>query len=105
MIQRLLATNNGYGMLWVRLPLGISMVMHGWGKVTAVPGFLQYCDNLGIPPWLAYCAMAGEFLGGLGVLFGCLSRMAAFGVGTVMAVATMPVNCTKRSLSKRRPSM
>jgi putative oxidoreductase len=89
MLMKLLSTNRGLGMFWVRLPLGLSMVIHGWGKVSNVPGFLQYCDNLGIPPALAYCAMAGEFFGGLGVIFGCLSRIAAFGTASVMIVAAV----------------
>ena len=76
-------------MLWVRLPLGIAMVVHGWGKVTNVPGFVQYCDNLGIPPVLAYLAIAAEFFGGLGVILGCLSRIAAFGTGFTMLVAAL----------------
>jgi putative oxidoreductase len=34
-------------------------------------------------------AVAGEFLGGIGVLLGCLSRIAAFGTGCTMAVAAI----------------
>ena len=87
MLQKLLTTNDRYGMLWVRLPLAYSMILHGYGKVANIEGFIRYCDNLGIPPLFAYLGAAGEFLGGLGVLFGCLSRVAAFGVACTMAVA------------------
>lgn len=87
MLRKLLATDAGFGMLWVRLPLAASMILHGWGKVTNLEGFIRYCDNLGIPPAFAFLGACGEFLGGLGVLFGCLSRIAAFGVGCTMLVA------------------
>ena len=87
MLLKLLGTQAGFGMFWIRLPLAASMILHGWGKVTNFEGFLRYCDNLGIPPLFAFLGMCGEFLGGLGVLFGCLSRVAAFGVGCTMVVA------------------
>ena len=87
MLIRLLATSEGFGMFWVRLPLAASMILHGYGKVTHISGFIHYCDNLGIPPAFAVLGACGEFLGGLGVLFGFLSRIAAFGVGCTMATA------------------
>lgn len=87
MLHKLLETQAGSGMLWVRLPLAASMILHGWGKVTNFEGFLRYCDNLGIPPLFAFLGACGEFLGGLGVLLGCVSRVAAFGVACTMAVA------------------
>ncbi len=89
MFNRLLATNAGWGMIWVRLPLAISMILHGYPKVAGISGFLNYCDNLGIPPAFAVLGAAGEFLGGLGILLGCLSRIAAFGVGCTMVTAAV----------------
>jgi len=89
MLLRLIATKAGFGMFWVRLPLAASMLLHGYGKVTNLPGFIHYCDNLGIPPAFAVLGACGEFLGGLGVLFGCLSRIAAFGIACTMATAAV----------------
>jgi len=89
MLLRLLSTRAGFGMLWVRLPLAASMILHGYGKVTNLAGFIHYCDNLGIPPAFAFLGACGEFLGGLGVLFGCFSRVAAFGIACTMATAAM----------------
>jgi putative oxidoreductase len=89
MLIRLLATSEGFGMFWVRLPLAASMILHGYGKVTHISGFIHYCDNLGIPPAFAVLGACGEFLGGLGVLLGFLSRIAAFGVGCTMATAAI----------------
>lgn len=89
MLLKMLATDAGFGMFWVRLPLAITMIVHGYEKLRNVPAFIASCDNLGIPPLFAYLAVAGEFLGGLGVLLGCLSRIAAFGIGCTMAVAAV----------------
>jgi putative oxidoreductase len=63
------------------------MILHGYGKVANFQGFLRYCDNLGIPPFFAFLGACGEFLGGIGVLIGCLSRIGAFGIACTMAVA------------------
>jgi putative oxidoreductase len=89
MLAKLFATKAGFGMFWVRLPLAISMILHGYGKITNLSGFVHYCDNLGIPPFFAFMAAGGEFLGGLGVLLGCISRVAAFGVACTMGTAAV----------------
>jgi putative oxidoreductase len=41
-----------------------------------------------IPPIFAVLAMVAEFFGGLGILVGALTPVAAFGVACTMAVAT-----------------
>ncbi len=89
MLRRLLQTDAGAGMLWARLPLAVIMIQHGVGKVTNLPGFIQFCDNLGIPPVFAVLAAGAEFFGGVGLLVGGLTRVAAFGVGCTMAVAAV----------------
>jgi putative oxidoreductase len=89
MWMKLLQTSAGFGMFWVRLPLAVTMIFHGWEKVRNIPGFIASCDNLGIPPFFAVMAVCGEFLGGIGVLLGLLSRIAAFGTGCTMAVAAL----------------
>jgi putative oxidoreductase len=48
-------------------------------------------EKMGIPPILTILAMIAEFGGGLGVLIGCLTRLSAFGIATVMAVAIYKV--------------
>ena len=89
MLTRLLGTTAGVGMLWARLPLGLIMVQHGFGKVANPSAFIQFCDNLGIPPVFAVLAACAEFFGGLGLLVGGLTRIAAFGVACTMAVAAV----------------
>jgi putative oxidoreductase len=44
---------------------------------------------MGIPWIFALLAIVAEFFGGLGLLVGLLGRVAAFGIGAVMAVAVL----------------
>ena len=46
MLKKMLQTNDGWAMLLVRLPLGVDMLVHGWAKVTNVPGTMSYFDGL-----------------------------------------------------------
>ncbi len=47
---------------------------------------------MGIPSIFAFLAIAAEFFGGLGLIFGAFTRVAAFGIASVMAVAVMMVH-------------
>lgn len=64
----------------------------GNGFAATVEGFQQ---GLGIPPVFAVLAILAEFLGGIGLALGLLTRPAAFGVFSTMMVAMM-VNITKQ---------
>jgi putative oxidoreductase len=82
----------------VRFTCGLIMAYYGSQKALGlfggngiegtINGFQQ---GLGIPPALAMLAIAGEFLGGLGLMSGLLTRVAGFGVFVTMMVA-MSVN-------------
>lgn len=81
--------------LVLRVVLGTLMIYYGAQKLFGVFGGMGFAatvqamqEGKGIPPLFGYLAMAGEFLGGLGVLLGLLTRVAAFGVACTMAVAT-----------------
>jgi len=68
---------------------GIIMTVHGAMKLLDIPGTAQQLTQLGIPypQYAVYLAIAGEFLGGLGLLLGILTRIAALGTLSSMAVA------------------
>lgn len=73
----------------LRVVVGIIMVAHGWEKLT---GFEQWQGNvasMGIPfPEVAAAlSVAGELGGGLGLILGALTPLAAFGVFANMLVA------------------
>ncbi len=87
MLQKLLATHGGWALLLVRFPLGLDMFVHGYQKVTHIPATMRYFDVLNVPHPFAWLAIIAEFCGGLGLMIGLLSRIAAFGVGCTMVVA------------------
>ena len=45
-----------------------------------------------IPAPLAFLAIVAEFFGGLGLILGLLTRIAAFGIGIIMIVAIVMVH-------------
>lgn len=87
MLTKLMHTHAGFALLLVRFPLGLDMFVHGYQKVTHVPSTMRYFDGLGVPHFFAWLAIIAEFCGGLGLMIGLLSRIAAFGVGCTMTVA------------------
>lgn len=81
--------------LILRLALGVIFVMHGSQKVFGLFGgeglqatVQHFQTNLGIPPLLGYTAAFTEFFGGIALVVGFLTRLAALGIGITMAVAT-----------------
>jgi putative oxidoreductase len=81
------------GLLVLRVVLGIVMAVHGWQKIHAGPShFVQTVHALGMPGWLAYLSLAAEFLGGLLVIAGFATRIAAFFILIDMLVALTKVH-------------
>src|SRR5688572_32355780 len=77
--------------------VGLIFVLHGWGKVTDIAGTVQTFQKLGIPEpqVMVYVAIAGEFFGGLGLLLGLFTRIAALGTLCTMLVAIITVHFGK----------
>jgi len=99
MWKRLLQTSDNVTDLVVRLALGAVFFPHGAQKalgwfggygLTATLGF--FTGKMGIPTALALLVIAAEFLGSIGLFVGLLSRVAAFGIFCVMAVALVAVH-------------
>jgi putative oxidoreductase len=94
MMRRLVQTSGDWTDLVLRLALGIVFFPHGAQKVLGWFGGYGFgatldffTGKMGVP-----VAIAAEFLGSLGLIFGLLSRVAAFGIFCVMAVATATVH-------------
>ena len=66
--------------------------LFGWFGGHGLDATIEGFESMGIPPGLTKLAATTEFLGGLGVLTGFLTRPAALGIATVMAVATAKVH-------------
>jgi len=95
----LLATNGDWVLTIARVVLGIAFFAHGAQKLLGWfggPGLeatvRTFHDHLGIPTPLVYLAIAAEFFGGLGLIVGLLSRIAALGVAITMLVAMFKVH-------------
>lgn len=90
----LFKTNSSFGPLVARVALGAVMLPHGLQKVFGLFGgygftatMNAFTDKMHIPVVFAFLAIAAEFAGALGLITGLLSRVAAFGIATVMVVA------------------
>ena len=99
MLRMIMSTRNDFTALVLRVTLGVGMFPHGAQKVLGMFGgqgiaatVAGFETGLGIPPALAYLALAAEFLGAIGLIVGFLGRAAALGIGTVMVVAVMKVH-------------
>jgi putative oxidoreductase len=99
MIRRLFVTDDSTATAILRLVLGIVFLAHGAQKTLGWFGGLGYSGTMGfftgtmhIPAPFAFLAIAAEFFGGLGLVLGFLTRIAAFGIGVTMLVAIVTVN-------------
>ena len=93
-----------WGALVMRLVLGAAMIYHGYDKVIPAGGFhggntfsalerhSHYVASLGLPYWLGIVSALTEFIGGILLVLGLLTRFAAFLVAVNMLVALVMVN-------------
>jgi len=100
MFNKIIRTDaQNYALTILRLVLGIVFFAHGAQKALGwfggygfrgTMGF--FTQQMGIPAPLAFLAICAEFLGGLGLIVGFLSRIAAFGIFCNMLVAVSMVH-------------
>jgi len=82
------------GLLLLRVFMGYAMAMHGLAKMSSpfhwMDGMAQMIPGFVPPPSILQAlGAAGEFFGGLGLMFGLLTPIAALGVMGTMFVATL----------------
>src|ERR1700756_3057816 len=101
MIRRLYATDDSTATSILRLVLGVVFFAHGAQKMLGWFGGFGFGATMNfftsmahIPSPLAVLAIAAEFFGGIGLIFGFLTRIAAFGIGVNMLVAILAVHHT-----------
>ena len=99
MFRKLIATSNDTAITILRLVLGVVFFAHGAQKMLGWFGGYGFTGTMGfftgmmhIPAPFAFLAIAAEFFGGLGLIFGFLTRIAAFGVFSNMVVAVAMVH-------------
>lgn len=98
-MKKLLATRPDGALTLLRIALGTVMFAHGAQKLfgwfggygfDGTMGF--FTQQMGIPPVFAVLAIVAEFFGALGLIFGFFTRVAAFGIASVLATAMVMVH-------------
>jgi len=99
MLTWLFRTDGDSATAIVRIILGVVFFAHGaqkalgWFGGAGLQNTLRvFREQLQIPTPLALLSVAAEFLGGLGLMVGLLSRIAALGIAVVMVVALITVH-------------
>ena len=99
MIRKLFVTDNSGATTILRLVLGTVFFAHGaqkmlgWFGGSGFSGTMNFfTGTMHIPALFAFLAIAAEFFGGIGLLVGFLTRIAAFGIATTMLVAIAKVH-------------
>jgi putative oxidoreductase len=99
MTRGIFATDDSTATAILRLVLGIVFFAHGAQKMLGWFGGFGFSGTMGyftgamhIPAPLAFLAIAAEFFGGLGLILGFLTRIAAFGIAVNMLVAIATVH-------------
>ena len=101
MLHRLLVTDDSKATAILRLVLGVVFFAHGAQKLLGWFGGPGFSGTMGfftgymhIPAPFAFLAIAAESFGGLGLILGFLTRIAAFGIAMNMVVAVAMVHRT-----------
>ncbi|PIW29175.1 MAG: hypothetical protein COW30_05550 [Rhodospirillales bacterium CG15_BIG_FIL_POST_REV_8_21_14_020_66_15] len=79
-----------YAALLLRVSLGVMFIAHSLYLkvfVFTVPGTVQFFASLGLPAAAAYATIAAEILGGLALILGVQTRVAALALVPVLAGA------------------
>jgi putative oxidoreductase len=99
MLRRLTQTDDSTAATIIRVLLGVVFFAHGAQKMLGWFGGYGFSGTMGfftgalhIPAVFAFLAIAAEFFGGLGLIFGVLTRVAALGIAVNMLVAIAMVH-------------
>jgi putative oxidoreductase len=98
MFRKLISTSDDLALTVLRLAVGVVFIAHGaqkmlgWFGGYGFHGTMGFFTHMGIPAPLAVLAIATEFFGGLGLIFGFLTRIPALGIAVNMVVAILLVH-------------
>jgi len=99
-LTRIIATQNSFSPLVLRVPVGLILAAHGsqklfgWFGGYGLEGTGKWMASIGLEPGLLMAALSGsaEFFGGVFLLLGLLTRPSALVVAFTMAVAIFSVH-------------
>ncbi|HXO39644.1 MAG TPA: DoxX family protein [Candidatus Acidoferrum sp.] len=99
MLRKLISTDNDSATAILRFVLGVIFFAHGAQKMLGWFGgygfsgtMAFFTDVMHIPVLFAFLAITAEFFGGLGLILGFLTRIAALGIFFNMVVAIAMVH-------------
>ena len=98
MLKRLMSTSNDVSFTILRLVLGVVYFAHGAQKMLGwFGGFgfhatMGFFTHMGMPAAVAFLVICTEFFGGLGLIVGLLTRIAALGIAAEMIGAIFLVH-------------
>jgi putative oxidoreductase len=82
-------------LLLVRLVMGLAFILHGWPKIQNPIGWMNAMGGSSVPSFLQALAAFAEFGGGIGLILGLLTPIAAFGLVCQMIGALILVHLTQ----------
>jgi putative oxidoreductase len=97
-MKRLMSTSNDLSLTVLRLVLGVVFFAHGaqkmlgWFGGYGFHGTMGFFEHMGMPAPVALLIICTEFFGGLGLIVGLLTRIAALGIGVEMIGAIFMVH-------------
>jgi len=101
LLRKVIHTTDDHILMLVRAVLGVVFFAHGAQKALGWfggPGFevtiRSFTQGLRLPSFLAVLVILTEFLGGIALVLGLLSRVAAFGIAFEMVVAVFLVHAS-----------
>jgi putative oxidoreductase len=93
-VTKILATEKSSLLTILRITLGVVMLPHGLQKTAGwfggygYTGTMGFFTSIGIPAFLGFLAIAAETAGAAALIAGITTRIAAFGVGVTLLVAS-----------------
>ena len=99
MLARIFGTADPWSLVPIRVALGVIFIAHGADKlfVSGLPGFARMVGTLGFHPAMAWAVMVSlvEFLGGLAILAGFMTRWAALLIAIEMTIIMLRLKLSR----------
>src|SRR5688500_14256190 len=86
MFPIVLNTRIALALLLLRLFVGIAFIQHGSGKLMHPA---EFAAEFGIPIWLGLATMLTQLIGGILLIIGAITPLAALGIAGTMITATI----------------
>lgn len=97
-MKKIMSTSNDVALTALRVVMGVVFFAHGaqkmlgWFGGYGFHGTMGFFEHLGMPAPVAFLIICTEFFGGLGLIVGLLTRIAALGIGVEMIGAIFLVH-------------